>query len=387
MLTLVLIFLLILTILGWYLSKDVFAPYVIGPGVWSVIILIYYLLPSELYPIRHDFPIALTLWIVGFFVSSCISEYITRPSSAQSVGVLPDMKLLHLYILITLTVVPVLCITVFAIALLEEPETMFRYLRVMNTGVDENIQPPDFGPLVYCIPIAYVSLFFVMMYFKKKWIIYSVLFVNILYAFTSMAKTNFLCVLFAFFYLGYIKKMFGKKQLFYGFIVFIAICFAVQTARLGSEDFSVAEFLSMYLSSSMAAFDYFAEPMSAVHFGENTFRLFYAIAYTLGSDIPPIQTILEFVSVPINTNTYTSLYPFYVDFGLIGILFFSMVYGSFYGFLYKKNKSGGNLEQIMYSIFITFLFLEFIGEFVFTNLSLTIQYIALAAMPFIFHKK
>lgn len=387
MLILVLILLLVMTIVGWHLSRDIFAPYVVAPGVWSVIILIYYLLPSELYPIRHDFPIALALWSCGFFVSSCASEYFTSGSSRLSISKIPNMGILKIYVLITLTIVPILCITVFVIALLEDPTAIFRYLRIMNTGLDENIKSPDFGLLVYCVAVAYISLFFVMTYFKKKWIIYSVFFVNMLYAFTSMAKTNFLCVLFASLYLGYVKKIITKKQLLYGFLIFLAICFVVQMARLGNDDFNVMEFLSMYLSSSMVAFDYFAEPASAIHFGENTLRLFYAIAYALGSDIQPIQTILVFVSVPINTNTYTFLYPFYTDFGLVGVFVFSMIYGAFFGFLYKKNKSGGSLGQILYAIFLTFLLLEFIGEFIITNLSLTIQYIVLAVLPFMFSKR
>lgn len=382
----VLILLLVMAIVGWHLSKDIFAPYVVAPGVWSVIILIYYLLPSELYPIRNDFPMALTVWSLGFFVSSCAAEYFTSGTSRLSVPKIPNMKILWVYVLITLTIVPVLCITVFVIALLEEPETMFNYLRIMNTGLDENIEAPDFGPLVYCISVAYVTLFFVMTYLNKKWIIYSVFFVNILYAFISMAKTNFLCVLFASLYLGYIRKIISKKQLLYGFLVFIIICFAVQIARLG-DDFSMLEFLSTYLSSSMVAFDYFAEPSSSIHFGENTFRLFYAIAYALGSGIQPVQTILEFVSVPISTNTYTCLYPFYTDFGFVGLFVFSAIYGIFFGFLYKKNKSNSNFAQILYAIFLTFLLLEFIGEFIFTNLSLNIQYVVLTFLPFMFSKK
>lgn len=386
MLIFVLILLLVMAIVGWHLSKDIFAPYVVAPGVWSVIILIYYLLPSELYPIRNDFPMALTVWSLGFFVSSCAAEYFTSGTSRLSVPKIPNMKILWVYVLITLTIVPVLCITVFIIALLEEPETMFNYLRIMNTGLDENIEAPDFGPLVYCISVAYVTLFFVMTYLNKKWIIYSVFFVNILYAFISMAKTNFLCVLFASLYLGYIRKIISKKQLLYGFLVFIIICFAVQIARLG-DDFSMLEFLSTYLSSSMVAFDYFAEPSSSIHFGENTFRLFYAIAYALGSGIQPVQTILEFVSVPISTNTYTFLYPFYTDFGFVGLFVFSAIYGIFFGFLYKKNKSNSNFAQILYAIFLTFLLLEFIGEFIFTNLSLNIQYVVLTFLPFMFSKK
>lgn len=87
--------------------------------------------------------------------------------------------------------------------------------------------------------------------------------------------------------------------------------------------------------------------------------------------------------VPEETNTYTNLYPFYVDFGAVGIAVFSVLYGLLYGFLYKKSRTGGKLELILYSISLTFLLMEFIGEFVFTNLSQYLQYITFAAIPFL----
>ena len=43
MLIIVLLLTLMLTLLGLYISRDIFAPYVAGPGVWLIALLIYYL--------------------------------------------------------------------------------------------------------------------------------------------------------------------------------------------------------------------------------------------------------------------------------------------------------------------------------------------------------
>ena len=91
--------------------------------------------------------------------------------------------------------------------------------------------------------------------------------------------------------------------------------------------------LSLYLTSSIVAFDYFVEPSSAISFGENTLRFIYAVGHSLGISDAPIQTILEFVGVPFPTNTYTLMYPFYKDFGLLVSLYsllFMVVFTDFY---------------------------------------------------------
>ncbi len=46
MLIAVLILALIMTSIGWYISHDIFSPYVAVPGVWAIAILIYYFLPN-----------------------------------------------------------------------------------------------------------------------------------------------------------------------------------------------------------------------------------------------------------------------------------------------------------------------------------------------------
>ena len=81
------------------------------------------------------------------------------------------------------------------------------------------------------------------------------------------------------------------------------------------------------------------------------------------------------------------MYPFYEDFGNIGVFVFSIVYGIFYGFLYKKSRTGGKIQLVLYAIFLTFVLMEFIGEFIFTNMSVTIQYIVFATLPYLFSKQ
>lgn len=139
-------------------------------------------------------------------------------------------------------------------------------------------------------------------------------------------------------YLGYTRGIVKIKHLAYGLLFFVTLSFIVQSVRAVGEDLSMIEMLSLYLTSSIVAFDYFVEPASALSFGENTLRFIYAVGHSLGISSAPIQTILDFVGVPFPTNTYTLMYPFYKDFGLFGLAFFLLSMVVFTDFYTKRQE-------------------------------------------------
>ena len=387
MLLMVMLLAILLTILGWYVARDLFAPCVAGPGIWAAIIAMYYIVPNNYFPICHDFPLSLSLWLVGFFIASVWAAGKTPFST--SVNKEPNKLVLRTYVVITITAIPLMSFMLLWKAFTEEPETMFRYLRVMAVGFDDNIQPPDFGPLVYANGVAYITLLFVMLYFKNKWVIGSVLFMNFLSAFVAMAKISFLTVLFTLMYVGYSRGLFKLKHMTYAFILFMVLCFFMQVAREGDggDQVGIADTLSLYTTSAMVCFDYYAVPCSSLNLGEHVFRFFYAVGHSLGLCAEPAKILSDFVYIPEMANTYSVLYPFYIDFGNVGVLLFSLLYGAFYGFLYKKSLGGNKMLLILYAIFFILLLLEFFAEQIFTNLSMTIQYVVFAVIPFMIGKE
>lgn len=374
---------LAVTWMGWYLSRDLFAPYVAVPGVWSMAIVIYYLLPNTFYPISHGFPFVLSVWLAGFFVSSVVCDHYVAAASPAAIRRQPNRKVLKAYIVITCISMPIVCGAIIKQAFLEDPENMFRYMRMMSTGQDENIEMPNLGILLYFVSLGFVMMFFSLLYFKSKKLKALIIFLNLLLAAVTMAKTSFLGIMFSSMYLCYHQKIIKIRHLVYGLLAFVALSFIIQSARAAGEEMETTNFLALYLSSSMVAFDYYAVPCSSHTLGMHTFRIVYAVGHALGISDPPANTILEFVSVPDITNTYTNMYPFYEDFGTVGVFVFSVVYGLFYGYLYKKSRTGGKLELMLYAIFLTFVMMEFIGEFIFTNFSTSLQYVFFAALPFL----
>lgn len=59
---------LILLMIGYFKTKSIFSPEVLVTGTWSLIIILYYILPHNLYSINGRFIECILLWVV-FFIS------------------------------------------------------------------------------------------------------------------------------------------------------------------------------------------------------------------------------------------------------------------------------------------------------------------------------
>ena len=387
----VFILLTLIVILGYYYSKDVFAPFVISPLSWWFVIFLYLLTAQYTFKINHIFPLCFTIWILGFSLSSYVTSCATHSASQDAQILVPNKRVIYIYTLVVSIVIPLMSIGMIYIAYTTEPETMFRYLRIMNTGTDPSIQPPAFMKIIsYFIPLCFTSLFLAQIYIKKTYLTIWLVIINVMTAIVSMSKLTFLSIFFTLLFVLYAQRKIKIRHFIIGGTVFLGFSILLQMIRSGSnhaDSFDIADFLSMYLLSSMGAFDYHAIACSSINFGENTFRFLYAISHALGGDTAPIQTILPFVGTPAYTNTYTCLYPFYTDFGNIGILVFSIIYGVAFGYLYKKYKTNGQLSNVLYTILLNNITLSFFAELIFYNFSLQLQYLFWAFLPFLLNKK
>lgn len=383
-----------LTLIGYYVSRDIFSPFVIQPGVWFAIIGLYYIVQPAYFPICHDLPICVSLWCLSFAVGAYV-VYVKLPAergllSAQSFFLAGDLKpsrtVLKVYFLLSVVTIPLMLYMLINKALNRGEGNIFLYLRV--SVIDDTLERPDFGLANYLVPLVLVLLVFVMVYVKSKKAKVAVVVLNILAGVLTMSKTSFFVVLIVILYVLYMRKKIKAQTIGLWMLIFVAFSVGFQFLRgmgQGDDDtFSVFDMLALYTMSPLVAFDYYAVPGGATFFGENVFRIYYAVMHTLGSDIRPVDNILKFVGVPDLTNTYTILYPFYTDFGLAGVTIFGAVYGAFFGFLYKRSDGGNSYYKALYACFINYLALQFVQENFFYNLSLNIQYIVFFIIPYVF---
>jgi oligosaccharide repeat unit polymerase len=165
------------------------------------------------------------------------------------------------------------------------------------------------------------------------------------------------------------------------FIAFIGLQSLRQNIDITSSK-AKTDFVVMYLLSSMPAFDTLT-PESSQYFGENSLRTFYSILNKAGlSQHKPSTVILDWTEVPMSTNTYTVLYPFFKDFGYWGVVIFGIILGGFLGWLFKKYQQGSTYFAILYAYFFTSIVIQFSSEIFFTNFNGHVIFAFMLLLPF-----
>lgn len=373
MLALVGLIFLILFFISLRISKSLFAPDVLNAGVWLLVILLYYLLPHNFYPIQNRFPFAILIWVICFNISAVIMMQITTASR-----MLQKYNKTVYRIEIILAILGTLVTAIDCLRLALTSDYFFLYLRSLSTGLDENIQS-DVDPIWAYLRTAMMIVYLAELSKGRRANIKLVcifLLLNLLICFITMAKSQLFLIFIGSIVILNRERLITLKQITICALTFLILSILIQFARESSnDDFSIQRFVAIYILSGSIAFDHF-DPSEITQSGSNVFRFFEAILSRLGLITSSAnETILDYTSVGPNTttNVYTLLYPYYVDYGYIGIAIFAIVNGIINGLLYKKSKYN-DATLIMYALTSSTIIFGFLGELLFTNLSTYIQY-------------
>lgn len=388
MMVALLIFCCVLFVLGIRCSDNIFAPYILVSLVWFSVIFLYLTLDHGFYPIGYRFPMAIFLWVSFFYFSSYLSFKMTVPFSQDKhfVRNIPSEFVIKVYYV--LGVLSILFVSYKSIQYALTTDYFFLMLRTLNIGTDED-NSLKFGIISYFLAIGLVlyliELFRVETLKNKK--VAFLLVLNLLFSLITMAKTTFITLFLSTIFVLYIKKKVALKQIILGLLVVFLLSFVLQQLRshTADGDSGVSDFISLYLVGGVVGFD--RVPIEeTTNFGEHTFRTFYAIANSLGFDVQVAPVLYEYIEIPQYTNAFTVLYPFYQDFGFIGVVIFAIIQGSFYGFVFKKAITGSVPYTVLYCVSFTFIVFQFMGEYMFVNLSSFVQYFIYVFFPFIYIK-
>ena len=376
MIVLLCILFFFLSIIGYRHNQDIFSPYTLGPIIWFVILLLYIFSSPTFYPIDIRFPLCVFLWVIFFTISSfVVSENLNFKYTKFNAINERVWK-----ILLSLSIFACLFGAYNAISVaLSDIDTFFTTLRSINTGLDDNITIKSSGIFSYfysALLVLYLAELTTRRHSKR--FLYILLFLNLLFSFVTMAKTQFALLFICSIVVLYKQKKVKIRQLIIPLLLLLLFFVFLQILRSvdGFEgEFDIKRFFDIYLFSGMTAFD--VVNISPGWDGKYTFRFFYAIGSVLGLDIPVADTILNYTlidSMGTITNVYTGLFPFFADYGYFGVILFASINGALYGYLYKKSKAN-NAALIIYSILSSYYVLIFLGDFLYTNLSLFIQYV------------
>lgn len=354
--------------------KSIYSPGFLNAVMWLSVIILYYLLPHSFKPLHGRFLPCILFWVVIFNQCSLYSFYCTRRSTRVNSY---NKKILKIEVLLSIIGTVVIAFYTIKTAL-TNPTMFFLILRATSTGLDEDISitiPAIWGYLRSGMLVVYLILLLNSEQYPRKYL-YTTFFLNILIVVCTVAKSQLFFLLFSSAIILLYKKKIKKKHLISGVVCFLLLCIAIQTVRSSDTDeVDNAGFISGYILSGSIAFDNYNPDKQPSHI--NTLRFFYALTNRLGlSEIEAPPTILPYQSVSTGdsiTNVYTMLYPYYTDYGIIGICVFACFLGLLFGFVFKKSKDN-DAYKILYSIISGALVFGFFGEVLMANLSTFIQY-------------
>lgn len=370
-------------------TREVMAPWSVTPGIWTIIMVSYLFVRKELYAISPDFVYGLALWVIGLSVSSyfsfCFFPSYKKPSW------LPYEKNIDILTLLTLVLVPFAVLKAVQHAMImSSPDQLMLTLREQAISPEEN----QLGVVKYFVYVINVLLMLELGRKKiRKFRLALVIVFCFLFFIVTMSKTTLLTYIFSGLYILYANKKISLKPiLFFG--LFLVAMVPIMYIMRGTDDTNtdsetLGNILVIYVLSSVVAFSYLT-PCSSSQWGEITLRPFYNILHGLGFNVNVVDTIQSFVWVPLPTNVYTCLAPFYQDFGITGIFCFSIIEGLIVGAIYKLSKTGLNLMKYLYAFIFTLLMTQFFDEAFFQAISAILQTFILVCfchMKIIFKRK
>lgn len=361
-----------------------YAPTVLATGVWLVSLIAYAWIDHGLHPLTNQTCTIITSWLTCFCLPAwCVQSVYIKPIFKD---VTTSVTARDIYYYFSLATLPLMILSVVWV-IARSGGNPFSALRDANVSETNGIRTTGFFVIFWMI-----SYLIELQVISKNNIgrVILLFFINLFYAFISMGKMNFMILFLASAIILTQQKIIKLWHLAIGGVLLLFLFIGIQTIR-GSYT-TPKKFAALYLTSSMGNLNTNLQPETAEHFGENTFRLFYAVKSSLdGGRTKPVDPILDFKRVEVGefvfgSNTYTTLYPFYKDFGKNGVMIFAVILGLIFGYLFKTAEDNSHFSLVLYAILAGTIVMQFIGDTFFTVLSQNIQYLVAAIIPFIISK-
>ncbi len=375
--------------LSLILTKNVMAPTTIISALWLFCVVAYSIYPHGYLNLKDQFYVGISLW-VGFF---CFFALFRQSLSIKNKHTSePSTSISNIYFIITLISFPLSVWGVFEIVqqygLSKHLYASLRNIAIGNVkGLEDGLANNYFATLWL------VSYAIELLHFKKARLsrLLILFFINFSWAFIVMAKMNFLNLIFTTLAILFFKKVIKPKVIYISMaVIFIFFTFLQVQRTVGADKSSDLnyDFFSLYVMSSLPAFEK-TKPASSDYTGQSTFRFFYKVGEKLGlTDKTAEDALQPFINIgkskAVYTNVYTTLYPFYKDFGYWGIAIFAALTGLFYGYLYKGLLSDNKALTVMYAIFTSSLIIQFMSDNTLSKMSFVIQIFILSHLPYWF---
>ena len=366
----ILIILFILFVTWHNVSSDPFSPWNITLFVW-LIVLCSSILPNSLYPLSSTFYYSLLLWGSGLYISSRFAYYSLPDYSFNG-----PTRVFNNRIIILLYTLAIIFLPIYISRFISASGgfAIYKLHEIRQTAVEG----VDLGLLKFVPPLCKSLLLIELLRYdeNKRYRLIIAALINLFAAFAIMEKGYFSFIFISIIYLLYLRGQLTKLKISIyaiSFLLFLVIFNAARSGILEGVSYRFSDYISLYVVSPSVAFSTLSAN-SSPYFGAHSFRFFYALLNSFGAGPHALSNWFEPVEVPIRTNVFTVMEPYYEDFGLMGVCVFSIFIGLILGFIYKRCINRNDLLPLcIYTILLTPLVTQFFQDGFFASLSTNLQ--------------
>ncbi len=360
--TILIIFFLLMAVGFRLLSRHIFSPWMVTLVVWIGILFLYVTVDHGLYDITNQLINGLLIWVCSFSVSSYAGFRLSPNNKA------PEWEVCEK----NLDIITICCVLVVPYAtykavqnamMIASPEGLFYTLR--EQMLDSEMF--DMGIAKYFVYIVYVVLIIEANRIQlHRWRLALMIVIGFLFILISMSKTTIFMYIISVLYLLYSNGKISLKPIAIFFCSFFFLGLLLQLVRGGEEDTSMDSesilwFLAVYVVSPMQAFCTDIAN-SSNEWGQYTFRTLYGFLQHLGFNVEVSRVIEKWVWVPLPTNVYTIMSPYFRDFGYWGLFVFGTLEGFVSGILFRLGVTGNTIVKYLYTYVLVYIFLQFFQE-------------------------
>ena len=354
---------------------DWFSPWTLTIAIWVLILSLYYIQDTQLYPITEQFYVCLALWIPIFCLCAWLTFSLMEAKPVDTKGGIDyNRNIFTFFFVISMIITPLYVYRILQIVMMFSTDDLMSNIRTLS------IYGEGQGFLNYSSVINH-ALFAVAIWSYPKVPMWQVVLLALACLMNSLAIMEkgtmffvFVCIIFVLFE----RRVIRLRSIAVSGVLLILVFYVFNLARSEDTDYqeneTLLDFFAMYALSPPVAFCQLMREVTP-QFGTNTFETIYLFLDRFGvQDIVVKEKLQQFVWVPIPTNVYTIFQPFYIDFGYQGVAYMAGLYGVISGWLYRLFRNGSGIACCLYTYIVDALVLQFYQENLFLDMVFVLQF-------------
>lgn len=357
------------------------SPWCITLVVWSCLMFaMIFRDPTLLNPPTEMFYTSIVLWLVFFTIASFVT-YTLLPCSGNDINEVRksaaspiELKninrvMFYFFLFLSIVITPLYLKKIMEVVMMFGTDDLFKNMR------DLAVYGNDRSFLNYAVVINETLMIVALWAYPniKRWQLFVACAGCLLNSIAIMEKGGILLVVFSIIFILYQRSYIKVRTIVIIGVSIIFLSYGFNMLRLSedelnsSDDYSLFSFIACYLLSPPVAYCTLTREI-VPQFGAHTFPLVYLFMnkFGMGSYVF-FDRLQEFVFVPVSTNVYTILQPFYMDFGQFGVAVFAVIYGILTGWAYRMMRNGSAFGKCFYMYLAYALALQFFQEYIFTG--------------------